>query len=110
MNLDRNLIDDGMLWLMLLSIGAICILLCYYGAVGMSHISALHDTPAKQLFAFAGYLLFFIIPLMIIALTLESTYINRLLEWSTAFLVVSVVVDIILLTLISLAMLLFHVA
>lgn len=96
--MDKNIFDNGMLWLMLVAIAIICVLFFYVGVTGMAKTTGTQDTWAKQAFAIAGYLMFILIPLMLLSLALDNIIISRLLELSTAVLMVAVVADIILLT------------
>ncbi len=101
--MDRKYLDNGLLWLMLISIGAVCILSLYVGVTGMAKTISIANTPVQGAYAVTGYLLFILIPLMIVSLMLDNVYINRLLEWSTAILLIAVVIDLVAVTILYLA-------
>lgn len=90
--------DDIIMWMMLISIVAICITVFYLGVTGFMNMPMLNETPGRMAFAATGYALFLLIPLMIIDLMLESAVISRYIEWSTTLLVIAVIIDILLLT------------
>lgn len=96
--MDGNFFDDSMMWLMLIAIAIACVLFFYVGVTGMAALTSTHDTWAKSTFAISGYLMFLLLPLMILSLALDNIIINTLLEWSTNILMIAVVADIILLT------------
>ncbi len=96
--MDGNFFDDSMMWLRLIARAIACVLFFYVGVTGMAALVGTHDTWAKDAFAIAGYLMFLILPLMILSLALDNIIISTLLEWSTNILMVAVMADIILLT------------
>ena len=64
----------------------------------MAKTTTLENTPVKGAYGVAGYLLFILIPLMILSLMLDNVYISRLLEWSTTILLLAVVIDLVAVT------------
>ena len=92
--MDRRFFDNIMLWLMLIAIASICILFFYVGVTGMASATRTYDSWAEQAYAVAGYLMYLLIPLMLLSLALDNIIISRVLEWTTAILMIAVVADI----------------
>jgi hypothetical protein len=94
----REFVDDAVLWLSLLSIAAICLVMLYSGVTGLIHMTASHASPMKQAFAISVYILFIILPLLILSLMMDTTFISSIFEWSVTLLYIATVADIILMT------------
>jgi hypothetical protein len=100
----QNIIDDVILWLSLLSVAAICVAMFYYGIAGLAHVPATDFTPLKKAFGVSVFILFILLPLLIINLVLDTAFISRLFEWSMPLLYIAIVVDIVLMTVLYLIM------
>lgn len=100
----RQIVDDAVLWLSLLSIAAICILMLYYGITGIARLTESQASPMKQAFAMSVYFLFIILPVLILNLMLDTTFISEIFEWSVTFIYIAIVADIILMTVFFLLM------
>ncbi len=100
----RQIVDDAVLWLLLLSIAAICILMLYYGITGIARLLESQASPMKQAFAMSVYFLFIILPVLILNLMLDTTFISEIFEWSVTFIYIAIVADIILMTVFFLLM------
>jgi len=100
----RQIVDDAVLWLSLLSIAAICILMLYYGLSGIVRLPESQASPMKQAFAMSVYFLFIILPLLIINLMLDTAFISEIFEWSVTLIYIAIVADIILMTVFFLLM------
>jgi hypothetical protein len=103
--MDRlNIVDDVVLWLSLLSVAAICVVMFYYGATGLAHVPSTDFGPQKKAFGAAVFILFILLPLMILNLMLDTAFISKIFEWSMALLFVTIMIDIVMMTLLFLIM------
>ncbi|MGA9139994.1 MAG: hypothetical protein WBZ29_07215 [Methanocella sp.] len=100
----RQIVDNAVLWLSLLSIAAICLLMLYYGVTGIARLPESQASPMKQAFAMSVYFLFIILPLLILNLMLDTAFINQIFEWSVTLIYIAIVADIILMTVFYLLM------
>lgn len=76
----------------------ICIWLLYYGVTGMAGcLQAQGGITIQFIYSISGYVLFILIPLMIVALALCDVISSEFFEWGFAVLVIAVVLDIIIL-------------
>jgi hypothetical protein len=100
----RQIVDDAVLWLSLLSIVVICILMLYYGITGIARLPESEASPMKQAFAMSVYFLFIILPVLILNLMLDTAFISGIFEWSVTFIYIAIVVDIFLMTVFFLLM------
>ena len=99
-----NLFDDVVMWLSLLSIAAICLLMFYDGVSGLAHVPATGLSPLKKAFSVSVFVLFIMLPLMILNLLLDSAIISKVFEWSMSLIYIAVVLDILLMTVLYLLM------
>jgi hypothetical protein len=99
-----NIVDDIVLWLSLLSVAAICLVMFYYGIAGLAHVPSTGFSPQKKAFGAAVFVLFILLPLMILNLMLDTSFISVLFEWSMALLFVTIIVDILTMTVLFLIM------
>ncbi len=99
-----NIVDDVVLWLSLLSVAAICLVMFYYGVTGLTHVPSTDFNPQKKAFGASVFILFILLPLMILNLMLDTAFISVVFEWSMALLFVAIVVDIFLMTVLFLIM------
>jgi hypothetical protein len=103
--MDRlNIVDDSVLWLSLLSVAAICVVMFYYGVAGLAHVPSTDFTPQKKAFGAAVFILFILLPLMILNLMLDTAFISVIFEFSMAILFITIIVDILLMTVLYLIM------
>jgi hypothetical protein len=103
--MDRlNIVDDGVLWLSLLSVAAICVVMFYYGVTGLANVPSTDYSPQEKSFDAAVFVLFILLPLMILNLMLDTAIISVIFEWSTALLFIAIVVDILTMTVLYLIM------
>ncbi len=100
----QQIIDDGILWLSLLSIAVICLLMLYNGVTGLAHVPETGFDPVKKAFGVTVFILFIMLPLLILNLVLDTTFISEILEWSMPVLYIAIVADIILMTVLYLIM------
>jgi hypothetical protein len=101
---NRQIVNDVVLWLSLLSIAAICLLMLYMGAAGIARLPHSQVSPMKQAFAMSVYVLFIMLPLLILNLMLNTTFISKIFEWSVTLIYLAIVADIILMTVFFLLM------
>jgi hypothetical protein len=99
-----NIVDDIVLWLSLLSVAAICLVMFYYGVAGLAHVPSTDFSPQKKSFGAAVFILFILLPLMILNLMLDTAFISVVFEWTMALLFISIIVDIVLMTALFLVM------
>jgi hypothetical protein len=99
-----NIVDDVVLWLSLLSVAAICVVMFYYGVTGLAHVPSTDFTPQKKAFGAAVFILFILLPLMILNLMLDTAFISVVFEWSMALLFMATVADIVMMTVLYLIM------
>ena len=100
----QQVVDDAVLWLSLLSVAAICLVMFFYGAWGLTGLHATPGHPLRQAFFASVYVLFIILPLLILNLVMESAFITRAFEWSLSLIYIAIVADIILMTALYLLM------
>jgi hypothetical protein len=100
----QNIVDNIVLWLSLLSVAAICLVMFYYGVVGLAHVPATDFSPVKKAFGVSVFALFILLPLLILNLVLDTAFINVLFEWSLPLLYMAIVVDIVMMTVLYLLM------
>jgi hypothetical protein len=100
----RQIVDDAVLWLSLLSIAVICILMLYYGITGIVRLTESQASPMKQAFAMSVYFLFIILPVLILNLMMDTAFISEIFEWSVTLIYIAIVADIILMTVFFLLM------
>lgn len=100
----QNIVDDVILWLSLLSIAAICLVMFYYGVAGLAHVPVTDFSITKKAFGVSVFVLFILLPLLILSLVLDTTFISKLFEWSLPLLYIAIVVDIITMTALYLLM------
>jgi hypothetical protein len=99
-----NIFDDAIMWLSMLSIAAICLVLFYNGVTGLAHVPSADMSPLKKAFGASVFILFILLPLLILDLVLDTTFISDLVEWSTPLLYVAIIADIVLMTVLFLIM------
>lgn len=99
-----SIVDDVVLWLSLLSVAAICLVMFYYGVTGLMHVPYTGFGPEKKAFGASVFILFILLPLMILNLMLDTAFISVVFEWSMALLFVTIVVDILMMTVLFLIM------
>lgn len=99
-----SIVDDVVLWLSLLSVAAICLVMFYYGVTGLSHVPSTDFSPQKKAFGASVFILFILLPLMILNLMLDTAFISVVFEWSMALLFMTIVVDILMMTVLFLIM------
>jgi hypothetical protein len=99
-----NIVDDVVLWLSLLSVAAICLIMFYYGLTGLAHVPSTGFSPQEKAFGASVFVLFILLPLMILNLMLDTAFISVIFEWSMAILFVTIIVDIVLMTVLYLIM------
>ena len=99
-----NVFDNVILWLSLLSIAAICLVLLYNGITGLAHVPSTSFSPLEKAFGVTVFILFILLPLLILDLVLDTTLISDFVEWSTPVLYIAIVIDIILMTVLYLIM------
>jgi hypothetical protein len=99
-----SIVDDVVLWLSLLSVAAICLVMFYYGVAGLTHVPSTDFSPQKKAFGASVFILFILLPLMILNLMLDTSFISVIFEWSMALLFVTIIVDIVMMTVLFLIM------
>jgi hypothetical protein len=99
-----NIVDDVVLWLSLLSVAAICLVMFYYGVAGLAHVPSTDFSSQKKAFGAAVFILFILLPMMILNLMLDTAFISVVFEWTMALLFISIIVDIVLMTVLFLVM------
>jgi hypothetical protein len=99
-----NIVDDVVLWLSLLSVAAICLVMFYYGVTGLAHVPSTDFSPEKKAFGAFVFILFILLPLMILNLMLDTSFISVVFEWIMALLFVAIIVDILMMTVLFLVM------
>jgi hypothetical protein len=102
--MERPNIVDVVLWLSLLSIAAICLIMFYYGVTGLAHVPSTDFSPVKKAFGIAVFILFILLPLLILNLVLHTAFISEVFEWFMPLLYVAIVADIVLMTVLYLIM------
>lgn len=102
--MESQVFDDVVMWLSIASVGAICLLMLYYGINGIANFTSLHKGAMNQAFAIAGYILFLLLPLLIFSLVIDTTVISEVLELGMPLLYISIIADILLMTLLYLIM------
>lgn len=100
----RQVIDDAVLWLSMLSVAAICLLMLYYGITGIVGLKDSGASPMKQAFAMSVYILFIMLPMLIVNLMLDTTFVSKLSEWSMPLIYMIIIADIFLMTVLFLLM------
>ena len=99
-----NIVDDVVLWLSLLSVAAICLVMFYYGIAGLAHVPSTGFSTQKKAFGAAVFILFILLPLMILNLMLDTAFISVFFEFTMAVLFITLIVDILLMTVLYLVM------
>jgi hypothetical protein len=99
-----NIVDDAVLWLSLLSVAAICLVMFYYGIAGLAHVPATDFTLQKKAFGVSVFILFILLPLLILNLVLDTAFISELFELSLPMLYIAIIVDILMMTVFYLIM------
>ena len=100
----QQIVYDGILWLSLLSIVAICLLMFYDGVTGLARVPSADLSVLKKAFSATVFVLFIALPLMILNLMLETAFTSDLFGWSTSVIYVFVAADIVLMTILYLIM------
>lgn len=99
-----SIVDDVILWLSLLSVAIICVIMFYYGVTGLAHMPPTDFSPMKKAFGISVFILFILLPLLIINLMLDTAFVIKISEWSLPVLYMAIVADIVLMTVFFLLM------
>ncbi|OPY29412.1 MAG: hypothetical protein A4E28_00907 [Methanocella sp. PtaU1.Bin125] len=100
----RQIVDDAVLWLSMLSIAVICLIMLYFGITGIAGLPGSEAGPETQAFALSVYVLYILLPLLIVNIVLDTTIISRIFEWSMPLLYLVIMLDIVLMTVLFLMM------
>ncbi|MCM1566356.1 MAG: hypothetical protein NC238_10485 [Dehalobacter sp.] len=100
----RQIVDDAVLWLSMLSIAVICLIMLYFGVNGIAGLPGSEAGTTTQAFALSVYVLYILLPLLIVNIVLDTTIISRIFEWSMPLLYLVIMLDIVLMTVLFLMM------
>lgn len=99
-----SIVDDVVLWLSLLSVAVICAVMFYYGITGLAHVPYTDFSPVKKAFVVSVFILFILLPLLIVNLVLDTAFISGVIEWSLPLLYMAIIADIVMMTVLFLLM------